>query len=195
MCLKLTSERARKQIAKEDIVVYKSLKFKMIISQNLSEVKHGDSFKGIIRDTKCEGKISINDNNEVYFCTNEECLDGMYAKDKLGYKYSWKFDERVKKIIANDVLVYGEKPVGYETLYQFAEVKIGETYTSELIKEDEEVNKGLHSYAKRKDAISDSGAITVKCIIPKGSEYYKGDFCSCISYASDTLTYVEIVKC
>ena len=36
--------------------------------------------------------------------------------------------------------------------------------------------------------------IVVECVIPKGSKYYIGTFYDKISYASDTLTYVKIIK-
>lgn len=36
------------------------------------------------------------------------------------------------------------------------------------------------------------GDVVTKCIIPKGSKYYIGEFNNTISYASDTLKYVQI---
>jgi hypothetical protein len=83
------------------------------------------------------------------------------------------------------------------TPYQKVEIKIGETYKSELIKYGSLIDEGIHSVKNLEDAnyfVSfDEKRFVSKCIIPKGSEYYIGNFNGYDSYASDTLKYVEIL--
>jgi hypothetical protein len=92
----------------------------------------------------------------------------------------------------------------YLTLWRECPVQIGKTYTSKLVKRmindhfDSSnwgigIEEGLHSYRYYK-AIKDSCCIKVKCIIPKGSQYYVGTFCEYVSIASDKLTYVKIIE-
>lgn len=53
------------------------------------------------------------------------------------------------------------------------------------------VNKGLHAWLSQKTAESRrAGNIVVECIIPKGSEYFKGEY----DIVSDNLILVKIVK-
>lgn len=84
------------------------------------------------------------------------------------------------------------------TPYRFTSVSIGETYKSDLIKEHNSVDFGLHSFKHLIDAVldgeSEGSHVVVKCIIPRGSWYYKGIFFSKTSYASNRIKYVEIVK-
>jgi len=187
MCLSNISKR---KIATEDIVCYKRL---VIGNLDLSTVKHGDSFTGVINNTQCEGKISIS-NKGTYFCTNDYNLDGNHTDDKLGYNYSWLYDMCVQSITINGKeLLKGR----YETPYKHFSITIGNTYTSELEDEQEEINVGLHSFITLEDAKNDSSESTdvfCKCIIPKDSEYYEGTFGDAKSYASNKLTYVELVK-
>ena len=194
MCLRLKSEKTRIQTAKNDIVVYKALNVNTKINpERLSEVKHGDSFTGIIKGIECEGKISIDEDGEIYFCTNNENLNRCSTIDRLGYKYNWIISGVVRKIIVNDKIIRNTEIIGYQTIYQGFKVEIGETYTSELEKIDDSIEKGLHSFETMEDAKYLSH-IVAKCIIPKGSKYYKGTFLGDISYASDRLTYIEIIK-
>lgn len=96
----------------------------------------------------------------------------------------------------------------YSTYYQNSPVAIGNTYESKIIVETRVIgghliNIALHSYKylsslrktiKKYGYVYDRIAI-VKCIIPKGSTYYLGDFeGEGLSYASDKLTYVEILE-
>ena len=197
MCLYLKNEEVEVKTAKKDIAVYKILKENkdfLIKVDKLKELKHGDSFKGIINKTECEGKVSIDFIGRIYFCTNEEKLNGNRTSDRFGYKYSWIKDPSIKKIIVNDETIYNIECVDeYYTPYQQFEVKIGETYFSKLDKWYNIVEKGLHSFETLKDA-KDCRDIIAKCIIPKGSEYYKGMFNDNISYASNKLTYLEIIE-
>ena len=89
--------------------------------------------------------------------------------------------------------MYDTEIIGYQTFYQGFKVEMGETYTSELEKIDDSIEKGLHSFETMEGAKSVS-YIVAKCIIPKGSRYYEGIFNRDVSYASDKLTYIEIVK-
>ncbi len=194
MCLTLKSEKTRVKTAKEDIVVYKALKYSVRTTINdLHKLKHGDSFIGIIKGIECEGKILIDKYENIFFCTDNEILCGYFTYNKLGYKYCWCFDSNVHKIIVNGEIMYDTEIIGYQTFYQGFKVEMGETYTSELEKTGDTIEKGLHSFETMKGAKLYSSTVA-KCIIPKGSQYYEGMFGSSVSYASDTLTYVEIVK-
>lgn len=89
------------------------------------------------------------------------------------------------------------------TFYRMTEIKIGNTYRSNFtFNYLGEIEKGLHSLTTleiAKEFIYDKLLIhkahIVKCIIPKGSEYYLGRFyVDKDSYASNKLKYVEIVE-
>lgn len=88
------------------------------------------------------------------------------------------------------------------TPYQLVPVKIGSTYESDFsFDEDGDIEKGLHSLVSLKAAIKEANEICdsaiCRCVIPKGSRYYKGKFGlyhSRLSFASDRLTYVERIK-
>lgn len=114
-------------------------------------------------------------------------------------------------IASEDIICYKallNRGYGLENLvtyYQGSEVKIGETYVSELVKSGSSIEIGLHSFAKlngiknfRKDSCRSFKSIFVaECIIPKGSSYFIGKFemdCGYTSYASDCLKYVKIIK-
>lgn len=129
-----------------------------------------------------------------------------------------ELDTKVK--IANkDIVCYKvvEKIKNYKTTssdylftpYRKMEVKIGEEYETYLRSYYLEVNEGFHSFVSLKDAIAEKKYwkywVTheyeiVKCIIPKGAEYYKGRFTMDIgsydevyyadSYASNKIKYV-----
>ena len=186
MCLRVNND-AEKQIASEDIVCYKRVfpSFSLYI---------GKSFTGIIQGIKCEGKIQIED-NQIFFCTNDFRLDGIDCYDKIGYKYSWVLDSYVKSIIIDeiDIMISTNQRI-LLTPYQYATVQIGETYTSDLLRCGFKVNVGLHSYTTYKDAKNDGHGVVVKCIIPKGAEYYEGTFAGVGSCASNQLKYLEIVE-
>lgn len=188
MCLTLIGEDQQPKIAEEDIVVYKFLKNSRTLS---SDVKHGDFFEAIVVNNNdqtihCKGMISI-ENGNFFLCT--DVLDGLQCKNKLGYHFSWVFADSVKSVKIN-----GEEKIlsSLSTPYQEFPVEIGKTYLSDLTKKYDEIYKGLHSF-KSLDFIKRfvNVEVVVKCIIPKGSTYYKGEFGNCVSYASDTLTYVE----
>ena len=94
----------------------------------------------------------------------------------------------------------------YFTQYQFAKVELGNTYTSDLVVqrhliEEDNVDIGLHTFVNYNDAYRNArmhtsifhGTSVIKCIIPKGAKYYFGTFGFIDSYASDVLTYVEVL--
>lgn len=193
MCLTLIDDK--KYQAEKDIVVYKQLRKIKTLD---SSVKSGDKFIGKIQGNcdyliECKGEIYIERDN-IYFCTNNPNLNGQEPAYKLhNYDYYWIMDTNVMEVIINgkDCFTFG-----YETPYQNFKVKIGETYSSGLIKVEDEVHIGLHSFADLKDIEYSiyTTRIVAKCIIPKDSFYYKGKFGGVLSYASDKLTYVEIIE-
>jgi hypothetical protein len=199
MCLRLKNGRVKPKIAENDIIVYKFLKNGRKLNPNF----HGKEFTGVIDSSIVEGKISID--KRTFFCTNDDFFDGICANDKLGYKYSWLIDSRVKsievdgvEIIINGRVLNNAKVLAILTPFQDVEIEIGETYKSKLIKYGSSIEEGIHSFENLEDAKRlssfDEDRIVVKCIIPKGSEYYVGEYNNgYISYASDTLKYVEIL--
>lgn len=187
MCLQLSSEKTRMNKATKDIVCYKRLD---VYEKLITKYPDGTAFKGVIKGIKCKGHLTVED-EKLYFCTNDSALDGSDCDDKKGYKYSWVFDDKVTEI-------NGEAPVlitVYKTIYQNFTVKIGETYTSPLEKMYDTVHVGFHSYANIRDTQRSilGDEVIAKCIIPKGASYYKGIYDGYTSYASDILTYVELI--
>lgn len=84
----------------------------------------------------------------------------------------------------------------YESSYQHTPVKLNELYSSELIKEYNEVFKGLHSFNELNSAnhaAMEYKEVVVECIIPKGSRYFIGQFQNVVAYASDQLIYKKIL--
>lgn len=83
----------------------------------------------------------------------------------------------------------------YYTPFQLTQIKVGKTYKSYLYEDELQVTLGLHSFAElhsNKAFWPLDFDFIAKCIIPKGSSYYVGIFMSKKSYASDTITYVEV---
>jgi hypothetical protein len=198
MCLELKNESVKSQIAENDIIVYKFLQ----VSKKFNPEFHGKEFTGVIDDFTVNGKISID--KRTFFCTNDDFFDGICANDKLGYKYSWAIDENVKsikvdgvEIIKDGCILDNAKVLTFLTPIQKAKIKIGETYKSKLIKYGSSIEEGIHSFENFEVAnyftISVKDRIVAKCIIPKGSEYYVGEYDGYVSYASDTLKYVEVL--
>jgi len=200
MCLKLHSDITLPLIAKEDITVYKHLESfieKVLNIDDLSSL-HGKEFKGIIYNNDCGGIISVANKN-LYLCTNDSMLDGNYCGEKFGYSFSWQLDCEVSSVTVNNVELMTSKKV-LRTPFREFEVEIGESYTSEIQRCENTIEKGLHSFKDLSDTINFSEGfrtsgipVIVKCVIPKGSLYYEGTFKNCVSYASDYLKYVEII--
>jgi hypothetical protein len=98
------------------------------------------------------------------------------------------------------------------TPFMFKEIVIGNTYASELKREVipsergliklDRVEIGLHSMTSKQDCIETAShwvnegrnQLIVRCIIPKGSQYYVGTYQSLKSYASTEIQYVEVVE-
>lgn len=188
MCLELLPNKTESQIAKEDIICYKALTH--IPTVNMSTIKDGDEFTGVIHTIECSGKISI-ESDQIFFCTNHSKLQGSDSQNKHGLMYSWVFDNTVTSIIINNKEIIDLK---IATPYRNFLVEIGETYDSELIKSnDDYIHEGLHSFKNSNDAKIYNSGIYVECIIPKGSKYYEGKFNINDAYASDKLTYVKTI--
>ena len=201
MCLFLENNQ-KARIAKEDIICYKRIR----TITGYDKKYHGLRYTGFIDVSDIngylpiEGKISIDESNGIlYFCHNNKKCSGAFVKNKFDYKYSWEHDMACHNItIENDLDL---KPdCIYVTPYRDTIINIGETYKSKLRKFitpiGYTIEEGLHSFTRVEDAYNDGCGIIVKCIIPKGSKYYKGVFGyeSVPSYASDCITYVEIVN-
>lgn len=123
---------------------------------------------------------------------------------------SLELNKNAKEQIAiEDIVVYKRlsvlrnnttKAIEYSTSFKGFSVIMGETYVSELIMETSKylgieynfVKLGLHSYKHLKSARY-GNEVVAKCIIPKGSSYYYGNFGLSKSYASDTLKYIKIL--
>ena len=193
MCLDLTS--LKEFVAKKDIVCYKRLKCNLLLN-NYAYPTSGKTFTAKIKDIPVEGIINVEKdeagNKRVFLCTDHPKFYALKCENKHGKLYSCAHDIYVTDLIIEDVSnIYTYE---YHTAYRKFKVEIGNTYTSELIREEYEVSIGLHSFAKLKDCKNDGSGVYVRCIIPKGAKYYRGTFFGNSSYASDTLIYKEIVK-
>lgn len=187
MCLENISE---KRVAEEDIVCYKYLKVELQPKLNFVP-KSGTAFEGRINRIDCTGKIT-RENGRIYFCTNENNIDGEDCENKWGYKYSWKLDEYVTLITINGKILIDHEEDQFVTPYQNAIVEMGKTYRSEIeVNERNQIEQALHSYAEIPE--DEECPYIAKCIIPKGAIYYIGDFEGTPAYASDKLMYVEII--
>lgn len=192
MCLAL-SAGATPKIAEEDIIVYKRLRFYGNCRVDISKINDGDNFIGVVNNVECSGKIHKTTSDDIYLCCNKKAVDGMKSPNKFRYRYSWILDRNVTSLIVNDIeLITNTECV---TPYRYAEIEIGHTYTSNLLKNKyNDITVGLHSFESLKNAKADGSGVYAKCIIPKGAIYYKGKFGEYNSYASNTLKYIEIIK-
>lgn len=84
------------------------------------------------------------------------------------------------------------------TSYRKQPVEIGRTYESEFSYgcDGRSVEMALHSFTTPEDAEADAYSFMriVKCLIPKGSRYYRGKFYYHECLASNKLQYLEILK-
>lgn len=192
MCL-IIPENSQAQIATEDIVCYKRIirgKKKIIIPTEL----HGNDFTAIMFDKiPIHGKLTFAD-NKCFLCSNSKLADGAECDVKHGYKYSWRVDIHVKEVTVNYV-TYTPQDI-LMTPYRDFVIEIGKTYKSLIDRRMTRIEAAIHSFKYESSAKRDelSEDIVVQCVIPKGSTYYEGVFNDTKSYASDCLTYVEIVK-
>jgi len=116
----------------------------------------------------------------------------------------WNFSSKVasEDIICYKTLAKIEYPkigiVYYKTPYMGVLIDIGFTYTSKLKRSGFTIEDGLHSFKHAYDThLANScwrSVVSVQCVIPKGSKYYKGTFLGADSYASSQLIYVKIIE-
>jgi hypothetical protein len=118
-----------------------------------------------------------------------------------------------KNIVCYKVVRIYQKSNYMYTYYQEAIAELGETYFSNIIIEDDNgltVEKGLHSFTDlsyamkfikiRPDNYNYTKLLIIKCVIPKGAEYYEGKFIDHLygyisnSYASTELKYIKVVN-
>jgi len=135
-------------------------------------------------------------------------------------------NQRQSKIAEDDIICYKVLDKNYvhdklTTIFKRSVVNIGKLYTSEFTfnHDSTSVQMGLHSFVHEDDAKKlmeyvnryksnnehelNKFAVVVKCIIPKGSSYYEGNFeyytdlgreaQNVDSYASNVLIYNEII--
>ena len=199
MCLtKLTTKNPL--IAKKNITVYKIVRENYFIIPELKNLlKNGNKCKAIIRGIDVNGKI-FKDKNFIYIYHNNPNLNGSaYAKGKPNYKYSFIICSSIASLIVDKKEFMN---IFYHTPYRNSIIEIGKEYTSELLlskyykDKSDIITKGLHSFIQKPNI--KEGEYLVKCIIPKGSKYYKGcfdrDLDSLDSIASDKLKYIKILK-
>lgn len=190
-------------IAEEDVVCYKKI-VKMASEKELAKAMDNlDSvkFSGVINGVEVYGLL-VKDNERFYFFQNKcngDAPSSFWTIDH-NYKYSWELDNGVSSLI---IILYDSSVIAipdiYVTPHQSAIIEIGNLYKSEIEFEGNDIEKALHSFVGINCIIKrDRSDITVKCIIPKGSTYYIGDFRSAYnnnnSYASNQLKYLEIIE-
>lgn len=110
-----------------------------------------------------------------------------------------------ERIAKRDIIVYkwleeDEILKSLRTPYRLQPIKIDKTYESDLLLlfNNNIITVGLHSFERKMDAVKDImmtafgfNPIIVRCIIPKGSKYYKGVFYNKIACASNSIKYVK----
>ena len=193
MCLSYLTT-SQPLVAKKDIVCYKQ-----VVKRNHPQggpIAHGAECVAIINVNwvkhTVKGKISVLwDGFSLCHDYDKFTSNGAFSSDKFGFRFARLLNDQVESLIIDNVECI--KTI-YVTQYRWSPVKIGENYTSILSSPDTygRISRGLHSYA-RKPRIADKGCIIAKCIIPKGSKYYKGTFRGRVSYASDTIRYVRLL--
>ena len=109
-----------------------------------------------------------------------------------------------KQIATEDIVCYKHiMKVGrkYVTSYQETPITFRKMMTSDVIVENPEgkswINVGLHSYIRQEEAEYQANSLSevlVKCVIPKGSEYYEGRFLWDPAYVSNQLIYKRVIK-
>lgn len=125
------------------------------------------------------------------------CLDLKYfAKKEIATEdiVVYKHLNRVYKLTEP----YNTSETIFKTPFMDKTVELGKTYESKLKTEFQYPLKrvckiGLHSFKYKSMRLECWGDLICKCIIPKGSSYYIGKFWGDESYASDKLTYIEIL--
>lgn len=93
--------------------------------------KDGDNFKAIIDGALCYGKITINENENIYFCQNFK--DGRETPFRKGFDYSWVIDDTVK-----DVKILSKSfrfPKGHKPNKSIIEIRLNDDYTAIIHKD------------------------------------------------------------
>lgn len=115
--------------------------------------------------------------------------------------------QKLSNIAKEDVICYKiittDIESGNYVSYYYSEKKweLNKVYCSSLGRYRDNVLEGFHSYANYQDALKileqdmPLGCILVKCIIPKGANYYKGKQQDNDGYASNQIKMTEIIKC
>lgn len=115
--------------------------------------------------------------------------------------------QKLSNIAKEDVICYKIITTNIESgnyvSYYYSEMKweLNKVYCSSLGRCRDYVREGFHSYAHYQDALKileqdmPLGCILVKCIIPKGANYYKGKQQDSDGYASSQIKMTEILKC
>ena len=198
MCLKNVTTKDP-LIAKKDITVYKIVNENYFIIPELKNLlKTGDKCKAIIDGIEINGKIFKSGRSIFIGHNNSNLQINIFKTRKLNYKYSFIIGAtgtRVTSLIVNKQEFIN---IFYHTPYVKTIIELGKEYTSELYLFEllNIVEKGLHSFIQKPNI--KEGEYLVKCIIPKGSKYYKGifeiDSYSFDSIASDKLKYIKIIK-
>lgn len=98
--------------------------------------------------------------------------------------------------------IEGLSEVRFWSPYRDYEYRIGDTYYGRLKLGEYEFNLpvvhiGFHSYKYKSEACDDvmgGKEVILKCIIPKGSEYYIGTFAGVQCYASNSIKIIKAIK-
>jgi hypothetical protein len=121
--------------------------------------------------------------------------------------------EAKRDIICYKLLYHNEVTNKWSTPFRGDVVFLGALINSELQEarnwydDGGEIEIGIHSYAKFKDAVKDLydkwytdkigskyPMVLVRSKIPKGSKYWVGTFCCMKSYCSDQIIYLKVLK-
>lgn len=182
-------------IAEEDVVCYKRLSRKLSFSELNNIIKEKNTpikAEAIINGIFVSGAI-VKNNNYFYFLQNNyrgSSPDNYVIPEE--YDFSWLIDRCISKIIIDNK----ELKCDYITPYYSMIIEFGILYESEIEFEGNDVEKALHSFVNLNECCfeKENNEIIVKCIIPKGSTYYIGEWNSHHSYASNQLKYLEIIE-
>ncbi len=114
---------------------------------------------------------------------------GGFKTKKEAIRFKPKTAER--NITVQKIVYKTENPNIYKSLYYWFTYERGMHYYQVQMKGDPKfsksvlrscnywilaINKGLHSYNTKLKPYNDDGSISIECIIPKGSKYYKNGY-------------------
>ena len=169
--------------AKEDIICYKD------VTPLERDSLNGRKFTAKLHGKTIEGVISY-EGGSIFLCQNTN--NGCDCSNKHGYQYSWFLDASVTELVIEDF-----EPTKFITPYRLCKVELGHLYRSRVKPNTHPggpitIDVGLHSFVSpfRSGAFS----VSVECIIPKGSTYYKGLFGVHPCYVSTRLKYIKVHK-